>query len=120
MKWTLLVATLTAAALAAPTGAAMVTARWGVKGPVQHPGTLKYEPAAGEGMLLVFDLSGLPAGAKVYRARLFFFGVNWKERGFDIVPAERVGTGQGAKLTPAGERLRPVGPWYQWLAARSL
>jgi hypothetical protein len=94
----------------------MVTERWGVAGPVQHPGALKYEPLGKQGLLLVFDLSALPAGARVYSARLFFREVNWKEKGFDIVPALRQAQGDG-EPQPAGKPLAVVGPWYQWLDA---
>ncbi len=92
--------------------AEMVTARWGVQGRVQHPGALRLEPAE-KGTLMAFDLSTLPRRAAVYRARLFFSGVNWRENGFDIVPAVKA----GSKLRPAGKRLEPPAPWYQWLDA---
>ena len=113
MKRTLLVMPLLLACLSASADAAVVTARWGVQGRVQHPGTLKYEPLGKQGTLLVFDLSALPSGATVYGARLFFSGVNWKENGFDIVPAVKA----DGRLQPAGKRLAPAGPWYQWLDA---
>ncbi|MGB2823608.1 MAG: hypothetical protein WBF17_21690, partial [Phycisphaerae bacterium] len=108
-----IVAPLLAACLSTLANAAMVTARWGVKGRLQHPGTLKYESPGKQGTLLVFDLSALPKGVTVYGARLFFSGVDWKENGFDIVPAVRA----GGKLRAAGKRLEPVAPWHQWLDA---
>ncbi len=117
MKKALLAAGLVAAMVSAPLRAEMVTARWGVKGPIQHPGTLTYEPAGTQGTLMLFDLSALPRGADVCRARLFFSGVNWKEKGFDIVPARRHGTGKDAKIDPAGPQVAPAGPSYQWLDA---
>jgi len=43
-----------------------------VAGHVQHAGTLTYRALGARGTLMTFDLSALPAGAKVYRARLFF------------------------------------------------
>ena len=110
MRKALLAAGLAAAMLSAPLRAGMVTARWGVKGPVQHPGTLTYEPAGAQGTLMVFDLSALPRGAEVCRARLFFSGVNWKEKGFDIVPARREGAGNDAKIEAAGPQVAPAGP----------
>ena len=99
--------------LAAAAPAGVVTARWGVAGRVQHANTLVYQRQGDEGTLMRFDLSALPAGAKVHRARLLLSGVQWKERGFDIVPAVRA----GGKLRPAGKRLEPASPWYQWLDA---
>jgi len=91
----------------------MVTARWGVKGSLQHPGTLKYESLGKEGTLLTFDLSALPANTTVCGARLLFSGVNWKENGFDIVPATRA----DGKLAASGKPLLPVAAWNQWLDA---
>jgi hypothetical protein len=94
--------------------AEMVTARWGAGGTVQHPGTLKYEPAGtGGGTVMVVDLSALPKGAKVYGARLFFYGSKWNDVGFDIVP---VGVaGEAAKT--AGPPLKLVEPFFQWFDA---
>ncbi len=119
MRKMLLAAALAAAMLPAPAGAEMVTARWGVKGAVQHAGTVRYDAAEDKTTLLLFDLSALPKGAEVYRARLFFAGVNWKEKGFDIVPARRrpAADPKAAKIEPAGKRLEVVGPWNQWLDA---
>ena len=104
---------LFAVCLSSSAGAAVVTGRWGVRGRIQHRGTLKYEPAGKQGTLLTFDLSALPKRTAVYRARLFFSGVKWKENGFDLVPAKRA----GGKLVAAGKRLEPAAPWYQWLDA---
>ena len=92
--------------------AEMATARWGVKGPVQHPDTLSFQPSP-QGDVMTIDLSALPAKAQVYRARLLFSGVNWKEKGFDIVPAERGDGGPKA----AGPRLEVAAPHCQWLDA---
>jgi hypothetical protein len=93
----------------------MVTEQWGVEGPIRHPGTIRY---AGRGPSeILIDLSALPKGATVYRARLFFADVNWKENGFDIVPAVREGEGDAAELKAAGEPLALVGPRYEWLDA---
>jgi hypothetical protein len=113
MKRILVLMPLLMAYPSAPTSAAMVTQRWGVAGRVQHPGTLKYEALGKQGTVLAFDLSALPAGATVYGARLFFSGVNWKETGFDIVPAVKA----DGQLRPTGKPLAPAGPWYQWLDA---
>jgi len=102
---------------AVPSQGAMVTARWGSRGRLQHPGTLRYESAGEQGTLMVFTLSALPKAARVYRSRLFFFETDWKDASFDIVPASREGAGEGAKLTPAGDPLRLVAPWYRWFDA---
>ncbi len=102
------------ALLCLPAQGAMVTARWGVKGHLQNPaGTLKFESLGKEGTLLAFDLSALPAGANVCGARLFFAGVNWKENGFDIVPAAKA----DGKPQASGKPLQPAAPWNQWLDA---
>jgi len=97
--------------------AAMVTERWGVKGPVQHPGTLRYESKGKGASLMVFDLSALPKGAAIYRARVMLFGVNWKQKGFDIVPAERVPAAKDIQLKATGRRLTTVAPCHKWLDA---
>jgi len=110
-KW-VLTALLLAHAWALASGA-MVTERWGVGGRVQHPSTLRYEPIAKQGTLLAFDLSALPAPTMVYSARLFFSGANWKESGFDVVPAAK--TEGDPKAT--GKPLAVAGPAYQWLDA---
>ena len=111
MKPTVLGALLTAAALA---HGAMVTQRWGAGGRVHHPGTLKREALGKDGALLAFDLSALPKGAKVYRARLVFSGTNWHDVAFDIAPANREGD---AKPKATGEPLKLVPPWYKWFDA---
>ena len=97
--------------------AGMVSARWGVKGPMQHPGTLRFYSRAGGGRVMAVDLSALPKKARIYRARMLLSGTNWKEPGFDIVPARRVGTGDQAAIEADGDRLKVVAPWNQWLDA---
>lgn len=94
--------------VAVPASGAMVTQRWGVQGAVQHQGTLRFEAAGEGGVLMTFDLSALPRNTTIYRARLFFFGTNWKDTGFDIVPAA------GTPPRPTGQPLVLVGPWFQW------
>jgi len=103
----------TATALAGAAEAGVVTARWGVRGRIQHAGTLTYA-ASGAGTLMAFDLSALPdpsgAGkATVHRARLVFAG-NGGESGYDLVPAD-------AKGQPIGKPLELVGPYYRWFDA---
>ena len=56
-------------ATAAPARAELVTERWGQAGRCRHKGAVRIE-AAGEGAAVTFDLSALPKGAAVYRARL--------------------------------------------------
>ena len=84
MRKALLVLLLCAASACAD----MVVQRWGVSGHVQHPNTLRYESAGAKGTMMIFDLSALPAGAKVYRARLVFARDGMYGQGFDIVPAD--------------------------------
>ena len=52
----------------APAG--MVSARWGVKGRLAHPGAVQFASAGDGATVMVVDLSALPAGAAIYRARL--------------------------------------------------
>ena len=58
-------------ATASLAGADALVQRWGVPGHVQHPRTVKIEPAK-TGKLMTFDLSALPAKATVHRARPLF------------------------------------------------
>jgi hypothetical protein len=51
--------------------AELVTERWGQAGRCRHRGTADFRRAAdGEGTVVRFDLSALPKGAAIYRARL--------------------------------------------------
>ncbi|MBN1419657.1 MAG: hypothetical protein JXP34_12840 [Planctomycetes bacterium] len=61
-----------ALAIAAACEAAVVVERWGVDGRVQHPGAIRYEAQDDGATRIRFDLSALPAGATIHRARLFF------------------------------------------------
>ncbi|MFP4055985.1 MAG: hypothetical protein ACLF0G_03860 [Candidatus Brocadiia bacterium] len=98
----------------ASTRADVVVERWGVGGHVQHPGTLQFENAGAKGALLTFDLSALPAGTKVYRARLVFQREPMYGRGFTVlVPAPEDGSPRG----PALPRLHLVPPWHRWFDA---
>jgi hypothetical protein len=50
--------------------ASVVSERWG-EGPLcRHAGTARFAPAPGGGIVVEFDLSALPKGARIYRARL--------------------------------------------------
>lgn len=93
----------------------MVVKRWGVAGRVQHPAALTFRDVPGAGTLMRFDLSALPDGAKVYRARLVFDREGMYGRAFDIVPAADGRAVEGADA--AGLRLVP--PWYRWFDATS-
>ncbi|KKL94211.1 hypothetical protein LCGC14_1866960, partial [marine sediment metagenome] len=92
--------------------AAMVADRWGVAGHVQHPGTLIYEVRP-EGTLMRFDLSALPARAKVHAARLAFVRSGLYGSGFDIVPAEPDARADAGGLKISGRPLRLLGPHWQ-------
>ena len=113
MKKTLCLTAMVLAALRGPARAAMVTGRWGAGERLEHPNTLKYESDGKTVTAMIFNLSALPEGAKVYRARLLFFGTKWTDRAFDIVPAKQV----DGKPQATGKPLAVVGPWYQWLDA---
>ncbi len=110
-------ALLLPAAGACAAGAAVVTERWGVSGHVQHPRTLVFEALPDGSALMRFDLSALPAKARVHRARLVLFRrEEGFATGFAIVPAERVGQGAGdVRVTGRGVQL--VGPWHRWFDA---
>ena len=97
---------------AASASADMLVQRWGVGGHVQHPGTLQFKNEGAQGTRMAFDLSALPAGARVYRARLVFEREHMYGQGFDIAPAEGQ-SGRGAE-TP---RLQLVPPWNRWFNA---
>ena len=73
----------------APARADVVVERWGVAGHVQHAGTLAYRAAGAKGTLMTFDLSAMPKGTRVYRARLVFRREGMYGEGFEIVPAEQ-------------------------------
>ena len=61
---------LTVACLAPlPAAAELVTERWGQAGRCRHKGTAAFQKA-GDGVVVTFDLSALPKGATIYRARL--------------------------------------------------
>ena len=107
-----------AAAAAGP--AAVVVRRWGVSGHLQHPGTLKYEPAGAQGTLLTFDLSALPRRAKVYRARLFFFRGGGYARGVKAVPAEGSRRGADVAIKAAGKPLALAPPTWRWFDVTDL
>ncbi len=80
----------------------VVVQRWGLYKHVQHPGTLT-ETMAGQKKVLTFDLSALPGGAKVYRARF----VPLTGEGYEITAPVQ------GKDTP----LKLVGPYFLWLDA---
>jgi len=109
--------------MAGQVSAAVVVQRWGLadrsahpKAPhIQHPGTLLYELLPGEaGILMRFDLSAIPKGARVYRARLFFVRSGALAGGFDVVEARR---DAGGRVRGVGASLRLVGPGYRWFDA---
>ena len=63
--------TLTAVmAFSAAAWADVVTERWGAGQQCRHADSADFSPAQGGGSIAKFDLSALPKGAKVYRARL--------------------------------------------------
>ena len=115
---------LAAAASAAP--AEVVVQRWGVGGRVQHPKTLTFN-RHDQGREMRFDLSAMPKGAAVYRARLLVNRPGYHGRAFDIVPVQ-VMAGPPAKpdtgpalpeirLKVIGQPLPVAAPHYQWLDA---
>ncbi|KPK84283.1 MAG: hypothetical protein AMJ81_06045 [Phycisphaerae bacterium SM23_33] len=97
--------------------AAVVVERWGISGHLQHPNTLLYELAGEAGTVMRFDLSALPKGTKVYRARLFFFRGGRYGSAFEVVPVRREGGSKDAPLKAAGRPLALAAPYYRWFDA---
>jgi len=95
----------------------VVVERWGVRGHVQHPNTLRYEDVTGQGTLLTFNLSALPQGAKVYRARLVFEREGMYGRRFSVLLP---GRDDGSLRGPVMSRLHLVYPWNRWFDARQV
>jgi len=85
--------------------AEVIVERWGVAGRVQHANALQFKVAGTQETAMSFDLSALPAGARVYRARLVFEREGGYARSFQIVPAE------------GGDPLKLVPPVYRWFDA---
>lgn len=87
-------ATLTVAAILATAYSSLladvVTERWGAgKDGVQHAEAIQFAAGGeGGGTMMTVDLSALPKGVAVYRARLFFFGTKWDDVSFRIFPRE--------------------------------
>jgi len=128
-RWAIAIALLVSAAAAR---ADVVVQRWGAAGRVQHPKTLTIGRHAGAGTELRFDLSALPAGPTVYRARLLLRRPGRMGPGFDIVPVQRVAAKPqadpkakpGAAPAPPKVEFKVLGralpvapPHYQWLDA---
>ncbi|KKK84134.1 hypothetical protein LCGC14_2786400, partial [marine sediment metagenome] len=104
--------------------AGMVVQTWGPGKDVSHPGTLRITDAGDGGAVIEVDLTKLPAGTKVFAARLFM------ERAQVTVPPRRRGQ-QPKPLAddalvacevyagpkPAGKPLEIVGPWFDCLDA---
>ncbi len=93
---------LCAGALAAPVGE-----RWG-NGRCTHPGTLRVE-RQGSVVRLVFDLSAIPAGARVHRASLRCFTQEGRQPLEDPQLFEAKADGSADRSRPL--RLEP--PWYR-------
>jgi len=92
---------------------AVVVERWGVGGHVQHPKTLVFEARKDAVALMRFDLSALPKGAKVYRARLHFTRPGLYGSRFDVVPVVRQGQGEDAQIRPVSKPLALVPPHFR-------
>jgi len=88
---------------AASASAAVVVERWGVGGHVQHPKMLSHK-AQGAGTAMTFDLSALPKGAKVHRARLVMF----RKGRWNYSETFRV------RVPDAKRPFAPVPPYCRW------
>ena len=87
-------------AWAAGARADVVVERWGIAGHVQHTKTLTYAAAEEGGRLMKFDLSALPRGAEVHRARLVMSRQGGHAHTFRVFAGKR--------------QLLPAGPYYRW------
>ena len=110
-----LLASLVALAVAVGCAAGQpVRERWGGPGlQCAHPDTLKVVPGSA-GARLVFDLSAIPAGARVHHASLYCFTQGGRQP--NETPRIRVVQGVDAQGNPA--RIQPgslalEGPWYR-------
>jgi len=110
MRHTLVAAAVWLAAAGA-SSAGPVQQRWGGDG-CTHPGTLRVVKGAA-GVRLAFDLSAIPTGARIHRARLGCF----TQDGAQPTDPPRVlavdTLGDGGKPICRGEPLKLVGPWYR-------
>ncbi len=70
MKPLATILTLACLAAALPASAELVTERWGHSGRCRHSGTASFQVLPDAGVVAKFDLSALPKGTKIYRARL--------------------------------------------------
>lgn len=96
---------------------AVVTERWGVGGHVQHPKTLVFEAQKDAVALMRFDLSALPKGTKIHRARLRFTRPSAYGSRFDVVRAVHKGESKDDQVQPAGKSLVLVSPQFRWFDA---
>ena len=100
-----LILCLLAAAL--PARAGVVVESWGPAGRFAHPKTLT---VAEDGKRIAVDLSALPAGAKVHRARLVCFR--------DALPGDKEDALINVEIVPGvgAKPLELIGPWYDAFA----
>ena len=99
-----ILALMTVLIVAASATGDVVVARWGAAGKVQHAGTLTYEDGGKAGLVMRFDLSALPRGAKVYRARLVMSRSGGYRDSFDAsITRVSAGGTNSKRLTPSLE-----------------
>ncbi len=92
----------------------VVTERWGMAGSCRHAGTVTYTVPAAGGVVARFDLSALPKGARVVRARFLpYIAKGAPPLPRPVVVHALAGAVEG-KSPPrvAGEPLALVGPRY--------
>ena len=102
-------------AAAARVQADFVTERWGQGERCRHGGTVRFQDAAGGGRIVVFDLSALPKGTRVHRARLRMevqHGPGPLPEPIAIQPRAKTPPG-GALPTAALSALELVGPRFR-------
>jgi len=92
----------------------VVAERWGSGQGCRHPGTARYAVAAGDGTAITYDLSALPAKARIHRARLLAYV---KTNGFPlprpiVVKALSRPCKENAAPAVEGPALPLVGPRY--------
>ena len=94
--------------LSASASAELVAARFGTKGKLSHPDTLKVIP--GQPTRLMFDLSAIPKDAKVHAAWLFCAAGGQPREPAEIVVADRL---DGETTVAEGKPLALRPPWFR-------
>jgi hypothetical protein len=88
----------------------VVVERWGAGGRVQHPRTLTWKTLSKRAGMMRFDLSALPNGTRVYRARLVMFRAGRWDYSKTFTVHALAPRGEGKR----GPELAPAPPYCRW------